>query len=198
LKSSSAVSNAVALACSKLLYDKVDEKKVLDAGADGSIRAKVTRTGAYDDSSACYFGGFVVTDNRSRRIIRHEIAPNNLYSIIFLPAYETRKNIVDKLTLMSDLFDDAFNMALEGQYWKAMKLNGILMCAAYSLDSGPAFVALQSGALSCSVSGNGPAIAAVSTLEEIDHITDAFSKFDGTTLISKINNERAGVEELVG
>ena len=51
LKSSSAVSNAVALACSRLAGEKVDDIAVLDAAVRASLDAKVTITGAYDDAT---------------------------------------------------------------------------------------------------------------------------------------------------
>src|SRR5690606_15322742 len=77
LKSSSAVSNAVALACSRLSREDedIDDYAVLDAAVRASLEAKVTVTGAYDDATACYFGGFTVTDNYARRLIRREEAP---------------------------------------------------------------------------------------------------------------------------
>ncbi|HET6730212.1 MAG TPA: shikimate kinase, partial [Nitrososphaeraceae archaeon] len=81
LKSSSAVSNAVALACQKLLDDDdgIDDIKILNQAADSSIEAGVSLTGAFDDSAACYFGGFVVTDNLSRKLISREPAPEDLF-----------------------------------------------------------------------------------------------------------------------
>jgi shikimate kinase len=48
------------------------------------------------------------------------------------------------------------------------------------------------------MSGNGPAIAAVSYDEEIENIKAAFAKFDGSVIVSKINNEKATAETLVG
>ena len=74
LKSSSAVSNAVALACSRLASEKVDDIAVLDAAVRASLDAKVTITGAYDDATACYYGGFVVTDNYARKLVKREEA----------------------------------------------------------------------------------------------------------------------------
>ena len=63
LKSSSAVSNAVSLACVKALGKRTSDIQTIKLGVEGSLRAGVTLTGAYDDACACYFGGVVVTDN---------------------------------------------------------------------------------------------------------------------------------------
>ena len=51
LKSSSAISSAVALACAKIFKSKFTDKQILLAGVDASIESKVSITGAYDDRS---------------------------------------------------------------------------------------------------------------------------------------------------
>jgi shikimate kinase len=198
LKSSSAVSNAVALACSGLAKEEeeVDDYAVLDAAVRASLDAKVSITGAYDDATACYFGGFTVTDNYSRRLIRREEAPENLHAIIFLPHNAPRRGDVHRLSNLSDLFTDAFRLAEAGEYWKAMKLNGVLGSAALGSTYLPVMAAIERGALAAGVSGNGPSIAAVAYEDEVEHIKSALSKFEGTIIMSRINNKKASVEAL--
>jgi shikimate kinase len=200
LKSSSAVSNAVALACSGLAKEEEEEEvedyAVLDAAVRASLDAKVSITGAYDDATACYFGGFTVTDNYSRRLIRREEAPENLYAIIFLPRNAPRRGDVHSLSNLSDLFTDAFRLAEAGEYWKAMKLNGVLASAALGSTYLPVMAAIERGALAASVSGNGPSIAAVAYEDEVEDIKSALSKFEGTIIMSRINNQKASVEAL--
>lgn len=197
LKSSSAVSNAVALACSRLAREDLDDYAVLDAAVRASLDAKVSITGAYDDATACYFGGFTVTDNYSRKLIRREEAPENLQAIIFLPR-GTPRGDVHKLSNLSDLFTDAFKLAEAGEYWKAMKLNGVLASAALSSRYLPTMAAIEHGALAAGISGNGPSVAAVAYDDEVEDIKSALSKFEGRTIISKVNNQKAGVEVLDG
>ena len=197
LKSSSAVSNAVALACSRLIDSNMGDYTVLDIAVSASLDAKVTVTGAYDDAAACYFGGFVLTDNYARNLIRREKAPDNLYAIILLPQGTSRGNI-DKLSIMSDFFMNAFNLAEAGEYWKAMKLNGVLASAALSMNYEPVRVALERHALGASVSGNGPSLAAVAYENRIDDIKSAFGNFNGNILVSKINNQKASAEKIIG
>ena len=193
LKSSSAVSNAVALACSRMANEaETDDYSILDVSTRSSLEAKVSMTGAYDDATACYFGGFTVTDNYSRRLIRKEKAPENLYAIIMLPTDSSRGDI-HKLKNFSDLFIDAFELAESGQYWKAMKLNGVLASAALSSSYAPVLDAIEHGALSASISGNGPSIAAVGYEDTVEQIVEAFSEFDGRIIVSRVNNEKAVV-----
>jgi len=194
LKSSSAVSNAIVLACSQIAREEdINDNTILEVAALSSLEAKVSLTGAYDDATACYFGGFTVTDNYSRRLIRKERAPENLYAIIILPSSTTRGD-VRKLRNLSDIFIDAFRFAESGQYWKAMKLNGVLASAALSSSYAPAMAAMEHGALSASISGNGPSIAAVGNEDAIEPIVSALSKYDGEIIVSKVNNEKANVK----
>jgi shikimate kinase len=195
LKSSSAVSNAIALACSRLSSEKVEDYAVLDAAVRASLHAKVTITGAYDDATACYFGGFVVTDNYARRLLKREEAPDNLHAVIFLPR-NTPRGDVHKLSDLSDLFIDAFKLAEGGEYWKAMKLNGVLASSALGSNYKPILAVLEQGALAAGISGNGPSIAAVAYEDEVEDIKYAFSKFNGKVLVSKVNNQKASVEIL--
>ncbi len=194
LKSSSAVSNAVALACSKIEREEdINDYAILEVATRCSLEAKVSLTGAYDDASACYFGGFTVTDNYSRHLIRKERAPENLYAIILL-LRNTSRGDIRKLRNLSDIFIDAFRFAESGQYWKAMKLNGVLTSAALSSSYTPVMAAMEHGALSASISGNGPSIAAVGYENAVESIVDALSKFDGKIIVSKVNNEKANVK----
>ena len=197
LKSSSAVSDAVALACSKLVKEDIEDYVVLDRAVLASLDAGVTITGAYDDSSACYFGGFVVTNNRTHEIIHHQEAPHSLSVIIFIPN-ATRRGNMSKVDTMSNLFGEAFKFATAGEYWKAMNLNGMLLSTSLSAEYEPVLKAIQGGALAASISGNGPAIAAVSNEENMEDIKAAFAKFNGSVIVSKINNEKATAETLVG
>jgi shikimate kinase len=197
LKSSSAVSDAVALACSKLVKEDIEDYAVLDRAVLASLDAGVTITGAYDDSSACYFGGFVVTNNRTHEIIHHQEAPQSLSVIIFIPN-ATRRGNMSKVDTMSNLFGEAFKFATAGEYWKAMNLNGMLLSTSLSAEYEPVLKAIQGGALAASISGNGPAIAAVSNEENMEDIKAAFAKFNGSVIVSKINNEKATAETLVG
>jgi shikimate kinase len=175
----------------------LDDYAVLDAAVRASLDAKVSITGAYDDATACYFGGFTVTDNYSRRLIRREEAPESLNAIIFLPR-GTPRGDVHKLSNLSDLFNDAFKLAEAGEYWKAMKLNGVLASAALSSRYLPIMAAIEHGALAAGISGNGPSVAAVAYDDEVEDIKSALSKFEGRIIVSKINNQKAGVEVLDG
>lgn len=69
LSSSSALSNAVVSVSSKIIAEEfnlmpLDDLEIINLAIDASLEAKVTITGSFDDATASYFGGVVVTDNK--------------------------------------------------------------------------------------------------------------------------------------
>lgn len=197
LKSSSAVSNAVALAIQKFLGEEIDDVKILNQSADASIDAGVSLTGAFDDSAACYFGGFVVTDNFSRKLIRREPASEDLSAVILLPSRVSRGNLFN-LYLAPEIFDLAFKMASDRDYWNAMKLNGMAVGALLGSDYTPVISAIKEHALSAGISGNGPSVVAIANSKHLKNLVSSLSSFEGQVLISKVNNQKATVEEFDG
>ena len=165
------------------------------SGVDSSIKTKVSLTGAYDDACACYYGGFNVTDNYKRKLILRKNAPKNISAIIFIPNKRKRGNI-KKLKNFSGIFEEAWDLAKNCDFWNAMVLNGY--AASTILKSEPKNVSdmIKNGALGASVSGNGPAFAAVATNKIMLKIKKLLSELDGKVLVSKINNEKAKVHEL--
>ena len=195
LKSSSAISTAVAMGCAKLFKPDMSDFEILRAGVDASIETKVSLTGAYDDACACYFGGFIVTDNYKRKIIHSKKCQNNISAIIFIPKSRKRGN-VKKLKILSDVFEQAWNLAKKSDYWNAMILNGFATSAI--LNSNPKIISklIENGALGASISGNGPSIAAIAKNETVPKIKKVFSSFEGNVMVAKINNKKAEVHEL--
>ena len=197
LKSSSAVSNAVALACISLTNKEISDEFVLNSAIDASLYAKTTITGAYDDSTACYYGGFVTTDNYKRKIWKRENSPMDISAVIFLPKNKKRGDVT-RLKLLSDIYLEAFQLAYSGQYWKAMTLNGILTSSLLSNSYTITRMCLENGALAASISGNGPAIAAVVRESEVQKIKSVLSNLDGRVIISRTNNQKASTVREVG
>jgi shikimate kinase len=190
LKSSSAVSNAVALACNSLVSEAINDEFVLNSAIDASLYAKTTITGAFDDSTACYYGGFVTTDNYKRKIMKRESTPTDINAVIFLPNNKKRGD-TSRLKLLSDIYLEAFQLAHSGQYWKAMTLNGVLTSSLLSNSYTITRMCLENGALAASISGNGPAIAAVAGEREMQKIKSVLSNLDGRVIVSKTNNQKA-------
>ena len=195
LKSSSAISSVVSLACAKLFKPKATDIDILRDGVKASIKTKVSMTGAFDDACACYFGGFEVTDNTGIKIVRAEKAPEDLTAIVFIPRSRKRGN-VKKLKILQPVFSQAWDLAHKGEYWNAMILNGLATSAILGSDPKILTDLVENGALGASVSGNGPSIAAVVKNEKISNVKKVFSSLEGTTLVSPINNKKAEANEV--
>ena len=195
LKSSSAISTAVSMACAKLFKPNMNDIEILNAGVKASIETKVSLTGAYDDACACYYGGFVVTDNYKKKLIRSEKCLNHVSAVIFVPKSRKRGN-VRKLKASSDDFEQAWNLAKKSDYWNAMILNGL--ATSPILSSEPKIIPklIENGALGASVSGNGPSIAAITKNNNVSKIKNVFSSLEGSTIVAQINNKKAEVHEL--
>jgi len=195
LKSSSAISSAIALACAKIFKPKFIDQQILLAGVDASIESKVSITGAYDDACSCYYGGFNVTDNAKKKRIHFEKGPTNLVAVIFIPKNRKRGNL-KKLKILSSVFSVAWELARKANYWESMTINGL--ATASILNSDPKIITdlIEKGALAASVSGNGPSIAAVVKRENEVAIKKVFSVLEGNIIVSKINNEKAEVHEV--
>ncbi|HZS73621.1 MAG TPA: shikimate kinase [Candidatus Nitrosotalea sp.] len=195
LKSSSAISSVISLACAKIFKPKANDLEILRDGVHASIKSKVSITGAFDDACACYFGGFVVTDNTNIKIIKSEKAPEDLSAIIFIPKSRRRGN-VKKLKILNGIFGQAWDLANKSDYWNAMTLNGLATSAILGSDPKILTDLLDSGSLGASVSGNGPSIAAVVRNEKISSVKKVFSSLEGSTIVSPINNKKAEVHEV--
>lgn len=195
LKSSSAVSSAVSLACHSLLSDQLNDFDVLNTAVESSKLAKITITGAFDDSTACYFGGIVLTNNYSNILMKREPVPKDIRVVILVPNNTERKNVM-KLIYFPDLFNKAFELA-DLDYLIAMKLNGVLISAIMSYNYEPILSSLEKGALSASISGNGPAIAVIARDKDTEEIKLNLERY-GEVFICEINNKKAKVEKIIG
>lgn len=195
LKSSSAISSVISLACAKLFRPQIDDFEVLRHGVEASIESKVSITGAFDDACACYFGGFVVTDNHNMKIVKSEKAPEDLSAVIFIPKSRKRGN-VKKLKILDGVFAQAWSLASKSDYWNAMLLNGLATSAILNSDPRILTDLVEAGALAASVSGNGPSIAAVTKKENVSSVKKAFSLQEGAIIVSDINNKKAEVYEV--
>ncbi|MDE1725060.1 MAG: shikimate kinase [Thaumarchaeota archaeon] len=195
LKSSSAISSVVSLACAKLFKPKATDLEILRDGVSASMKSKVSITGAFDDACACYFGGFAVTDNSNIKIIKSEKAPEDLTAVIFIPKSRKRGN-VKKLKTLNGVFAQAWDLANKSDYWNAMILNGLATSAILGSDPKVITSLLENGALGASVSGNGPSIAAVVKNDKVSSIKKTFSSMEGSVIVSPISNKKAEVHEM--
>ena len=194
LKSSSAASNAVAVATLKALGKSESDLATINFGVDASFAAQVTLTGAFDDACACFFGGLIVTDNVRRKILRRFRPPKALLRVlIYLPRKRIYTNEVDpkRLKGIRQFVDGAHDEALKGNYWLALALNGIFYSRALGYDISPVKKALEAGALTAGLTGKGPAISAIVPTSKTDRVLSAWTELPGRIIEASLNHEKA-------
>jgi shikimate kinase len=195
LKSSSVVANAVTLATVAALNKTLDDMTILNLGVDAAIEAKVTITGAFDDACASYFGGVVVTDNLKRKIVKRFKVDEDLTVLFYVPAKKvyTSGSNVQRMRTVASLVKTAYKQAVEGNFWSALTLNGLIYSSALGHNSYIAIDALEAGALAAGLSGTGPAVTAIVSEEKIDRVKDAWQVYEGDILQASLNHEKAKV-----
>ena len=190
LKSSSAISTAVSLVCSKAIKKELTDEEILKIGVESSLQTNVSITGAYDDACACYYGGFNVTNNYKRDLIFRGNAPSDLQAIIFLPKSRKRGN-VKKLKNFKPAFEKAWELAKNHDYWNASILNGLATSSILNSNPELIFQLIKKGAMSATISGNGPSIVAITKKGHNSNIKKELSSLDGKVIVSNINNKKA-------
>jgi shikimate kinase len=196
LKSSSVAANAIALAATAALKEKLSDLELINLGVEAALEAKVTVTGAFDDACASYFGNIVVTDNIKRKVEAFYSLNKDFEVLIYAPkekSYTINVNI-NKIKKLAFLVDYAYKEALKGNFWEAMSLNGLIYSAVLGYNSEVAIEALLHGAVAAGLSGKGPAFVAVASNKEvIEEIVEAWRKYKGELIKAKINKEKAYV-----
>lgn len=193
LKSSSAVSNAVVLAAARALGSEIPDFELILTGIEESIKAGVTITGAFDDASACFMGGVVATENRSFTILHRGVLDSDLVVLLHVPERRITKASVKKLDFSGIVaeVDKAFNLALRGEYLKAMELNSRAYSKVLDVPEDIADLARKNGALAAGISGTGPATAIVCDRAEEGDLLHALAREEGTVLKAHVNDTPA-------
>ncbi len=193
LKSSSAVSNAVALATAKAIGSNLSDMDLILAGIEESIKAGVTITGAFDDASACFLGGVVATDNRNFAVLHRGTMDPDLEMLLHVPDKRITKASVKGLDFgpIRKEVDKAFELALNGEYLRAMELNSRAYSKVLDVSEDIAELARKKGALGAGISGTGPATAIVCSRADAPDILSALSREEGTVLRARMNETPA-------
>ncbi|MBM3309821.1 MAG: shikimate kinase, partial [Candidatus Altiarchaeales archaeon] len=143
------------------------------------------------DATASYFGGYTVTDNRERKILRSGDV-ESLNAVILIPSKKVYTTKVDlsKIGLIKNSVQAAWEMAMKGEIYTAMTLNGFLHAIALNYSPEIQMEALKAGAIAAVLSGKGPAVIAL-TRGDTKKIKKALSQFEGKIIETKTNNTQA-------
>jgi len=211
LKSSSVAANAVTLATVEALSRregvdwrkyplngaKVTDMDVINLGINAAFKAEVTSTGALDDASASYWGGYTVTDNLDRKIHKKDNLPNTMDVLIYLPEkikeVSSGKVDVDYVKKYEKQVRYLWDRALEGDIYEALTFNGITHSIIFDYGLEPTKLALEAGARAAGLSGTGPAVVALTS--DPDPVREAWNTLKGRVIECKTNNNKARILE---
>ncbi|WP_298522912.1 shikimate kinase [uncultured Methanobrevibacter sp.] len=195
LSSSSASSNAIVKATAEIIAEEFDMKplddlQVVNMAIDASLEAGVTITGSFDDATASYFGGVVVTDNKNREFIIKE-KMQDYPILVYMPNFYSKSgdSNPERMKVLAPLVETAFGFAKNRDYIKALNLNGLIYSATLGFDSAIAVDALQAGAVASGLSGTGSSFVAIVSEESIDDVREAWSKYEGSVIETEVDNK---------
>ncbi len=191
LKSSSTAANAAVLATIDALDEEMDLIEASKMGVEAARETGVTITGALDDALASMLGGVVVTDNRKMELLRREELESDVLLLVPDKKLFSKDTDVKRSRLIAPLAEVAFDLAMKGDFGRAMTLNGFIYCAALGLSAEPMLQALETGAWGVSLSGTGPAYAALIHEDQMDSLEAAWSNLGGKVIRTKVNNRPA-------
>lgn len=197
LKSSSSSSVAISLAVLDALgRDDFDVNAVLRCSVRASLLSKVSITGAMDDAASCLLGGVNMADNLRVKLVDSRHFAKQLDVLIKVPDEKSRRGSMNltRVKKLKRICDSIFDMSLDGEYWSAMTLNGILYSCILGYPSEHSLQALELGALGAGLSGTGPAVAAIfdrSQRSELKRLKREWSR-DGSAVLETSTNDEKG------
>ncbi|WP_254534706.1 shikimate kinase [Halomarina litorea] len=185
LKSSSAAANATVLATLDAL-DASDDIERIDAcrlGVDAARDVGVTVTGAFDDASASMLGGLTVTDNSSDGLLHRDDPDWDV--LVWAPPEQAFSADADvaRCEQVAPMADLAADLALDGEYGRAMTVNGLAFCAALDYPTAPV-VAAMTRSEGVSLSGTGPSFVAVGERAALESVRDDWNTYEGDTWLT--------------
>jgi len=199
LKTSSSSSSAIALGVFAALGQRAfDPQKIMICSIDASLASGASVTGAMDDCASCLLGGINMADNLGRKIERSKLFDRPLKIVIKVPKTPSKRATVDVADVkkLGKVAEVLYKMCVEGDLWRAMTLNGVLYSGIYGYDSRAALLAVEHGALGASLSGTGPATAAVfdpKSSSEMGHLVEAWTSDGSIVLETETNNEHGRI-----
>jgi shikimate kinase len=188
LKSSSAVSVALARALLRILGHPPSPAEAAVVSAKAALASGVSLTGAFDDALACALGGVVVADVRAHWQMLSTEVPSGLQALLFVPE-GARPDLAQRASELraADMnAKEAVRLALRGDFLKAMRYNSLVVERAMGYDYTKIKEAGTSkGAVACGVSGNGPTLAFVVPRELTPTVAAALPRQGGKLLVAE-------------
>lgn len=193
LKTSAAVGVATCGASADASDSRLERKALVSVSAAAARVCGLTQAGSLDDGWCATAGGVVIADEKSQSLIDHWRAPDDVDIVIFVPEERTHAaHFVDRRRLMEP-YASAF-LELSARLLETRDIMTVMTDASYL--TARAFgcertlldLALRAGALGVSLSGKGPAIAALTRGASGNRVVEAWSRFPGRIIRTTTDN----------
>ena len=196
LKSSSAAANATVLATLSALdaSDAVSRAEAARTGVQAARDVGVTVTGAFDDASASMLGGVTVTDNDDDELLARETRDWDV--LVWTPperAYSADAD-VERCRRIAPVADLVADLALSGEFERAMTVNGFAFCGALGFSAEPLVEGLA-GAAGVSLSGTGPSFTAVGDRDALAGVRDVWAERGGRAWLTTTQSEGTLIDD---
>jgi shikimate kinase len=196
LKSSSAAANATVVATLSALdaADAISREKAARIGVQAARDVGVTVTGAFDDASASMLGGVTVTDNERDELLARETRDWDV--LVWTPperAYSADAD-VERCRRVAPVADFVADLALDGDYERAMTINGFAFCGSLGFSAEPLVEGLA-GAAGVSLSGTGPSFTAVGDRDSLAAVCEQWDQREGTVWLTRTQSEGTLIDD---
>ena len=196
LKSSSAAANATVMATLSALdaADAISREKAARIGVQAARDVGVTVTGAFDDASASMLGGVTVTDNERDVLLARETRDWDV--LVWTPperAYSADAD-VERCRRVAPVADFVADLALDGDYERAMTINGFAFCGSLGFSAEPLVEGLA-GAAGVSLSGTGPSFTAVGDRDSLAAVRELWDQREGTVWLTRTQSEGTLIDD---
>ena len=190
LKSSSAAANATVMATIDALdvTGRMTREDMARLGVMAARDVGVTITGAFDDASASMLGGVTVTDNDTDDVLARDEVDWDV--LVWTPPEQSfsADADVDRCRQIAPMANLVEALALDGDYQRAMSVNGLAFCAALDFDTEPLVEAL-SQVEGVSLSGTGPSFTAVGDRQALEQVREYWDERPGRTMLTTTQTE---------
>ncbi|RRJ33603.1 shikimate kinase [Halocatena pleomorpha] len=190
LKSSSAAANATVLATLDALDASCPREDAARIGVTAARDTGVTVTGAFDDASASMLGGLTITDNARDELLDHDTVDWDV--LVWTPnerAFSTDAD-VDRCKTIAPMADLVADLAMAGDYGRAMTVNGLAYSAALGFPTEPLITAMPH-TRGVTLSGTGPSFVAVGDQSELEQVQERWNTYDGNTWLTTTRTDGA-------
>ena len=174
--------------------DAVSREEAARIGVQAARDVGITVTVAFDDASASMLGGVTVTDNDGDELLARETRDWDV--LVWTPperAYSADAD-VERCRRIAPVADLVADLALSGEFERAMTVNGFAFCGALGFSAEPLVEGLA-GAAGVSLSGTGPSFTAVGDRDALAGVRDVWAERGGRAWLTTTQSEGTLIDD---